>query len=80
VKKHTLVSRYSHYIYAKQYAQCMTVEAVLCDINDIKYIEETRHEAYMMKSVKCETARGACTSTRVSRIDRDILESEPTMS
>jgi len=80
VKKHTLVSRYSHCIYAKQYDQWMTVEAVLCDIDDVEHIEETRHEAYMMKSVKCETTCGAFTSARVSRIDWDTWESGPTMS
>jgi len=69
VKKHALVSRHSHYIYAKQYAQFMMVEAVLCDIDDVEHIEETRHEAYVMKSVKCETACGAFISTRISRID-----------
>jgi len=70
VKKHALVSRHSHwYIYVKQYAQYMMVEAVLWDIDGAEHIEEFRHEEYIMKSVKCRTVRGACTSTRASRID-----------
>jgi len=69
VKKHALVSRHSHYIYAKQYAQFMMVEAVLCDIDGAEHVEEFRHEEYIMKSVMCRKVRGACTSTRASKVD-----------
>lgn len=47
----------------------MMVEAVLCDINGVELMEESRQEAYIMKSVKCRTVRGAGTSTRLSRVD-----------
>lgn len=69
LKKHALISRHSHYIYAKQYAQFMMVEAVLWDVDGAEHIEENRHEEYLMKIVKCRTVRGACTSKRASRID-----------
>jgi len=58
VKKHALVSRHSQYIYAKQYAQFMMVEAVLCDIDGAEHMYG-RISARRIHNEQCEVQNGA---------------------